>query len=445
MFKYKKYFKEIISIAFPIVVGNLGHVLMGATDVFVAAKHSVETLSAIAIANSILFIILLVGLGLLNGISIILSNYRGEKQKTKKYFLSGILLSQCLAGISFFVSLLTTYFIPYIGFEENLVPLIQEYMYITSFSIFGMYLYQAIKEFLQAHEIVMFPNVFLTVMVIVNLILNFVFVFGFGSIPAMGITGISVATLIVRTLLGITLVIYTRKVLFEQSSKQELSFDYPKNILKTGFPIGVSLLLEVLGFNIITIVVGIESSVLAGANNLILTVINTTFMVPLAISSAIAIKVGFYNGANNLTEIKNFGRAGLILSSGFMVICSFLYLTMPDVIIGIFTKNPQITTIAVPIISLMAIFEIADGIQTSMGGILKGLKLTKEVTVCVLSSYWFFGIPVGFYLAYGCGMSLKGFWLGLTFSLFVIAFLEYIVIVNKYKKIKLSYEKECNN
>ena len=147
MFKYTKYFKEIISIASPIIVGNLGHVLIGATDVFVAAKHSVDTLSSIAIANSILFVIMLVGLGLLNGISIILSNYRGEKQKTKKYFLSGIILSQILALISVVISLIITYFVPLMGFEERLVPLIQEYMYITSFSVFGIYLYQSIKDF----------------------------------------------------------------------------------------------------------------------------------------------------------------------------------------------------------------------------------------------------------------------------------------------------------
>ena len=444
MFKITKYFKEIANIAYPIIIGNLGHVLIGATDVFVAAKHSVDTLSAIAVANSFLFTIFLVGLGLLNGISIILSNYRGEKQKTKKYFLSGIILSQILAAVSVALSLLITFFIPYFGFEERLVPLIQEYMYITSFSIFGMYMYQAIKEFLQAHEIVMFPNLILTGMVLVNLVLNFALVFGFGSIPALGITGLSLATLIVRTLLGIILVIYTRKVIFE-NNKQDLSFKYASQVLKTGFPIGAGLLLEVLGFNIITIAAGLKAGILAGANNLILTIIDTTFMVPFAISSAIAIKVGYHNGANNFGEIKNFGRAGLILSTLFMIFCSVFYFTIPEVIVSVFTKNAEITAITVPIIALLALFEIADGIQISLGGILKGLKLTKEMTACVLSSYWFLGIPFGFYLAYWCDLSLKGFWLGLTLSLFVTAFLEYIVIAYNYKRMKLNYEKEYNN
>ena len=431
MFKYTKYFKEIISIASPIIVGNLGHVLIGATDVFVAAKHSVDTLSSIAIANSILFVIMLVGLGLLNGISIILSNYRGEKQKTKKYFLSGIILSQILALISVVISLIITYFVPLMGFEERLVPLIQEYMYITSFSVFGIYLYQS-------------PNVFLIAMVFVNLILNFVLVFGFGFIPSLGIMGISIATLIVRMLLGIVLVIYTRNVIFGQSNKQDLSFEYSKQVLKTGFPIGAGLLLEVLGFNIITFIVGLESGILAGANNLILTIIDTTFMIPFAISSAIAIKVGYFNGANNFTEIKNFGRAGVMLSFVFVMICSILYFSFPEFIIGIFTKNIDIVKVAVPIVTLLAVFELADGVQISLGGILKGLKMTKELTICAFSSYWLIGMPIGFYLAYNHHLSLKGFWIGLTISLFVTAILEYTMVVNKYRKIK-NYEKKVTD
>ena len=281
-------------------------------------------------------------------------------------------------------------------------------------------------------------------MVFVNLILNFVLVFGFGFIPSLGIMGISIATLIVRMLLGIVLVIYTRNVIFGQSNKQDLSFEYSKQVLKTGFPIGAGLLLEVLGFNIITFIVGLESGILAGANNLILTIIDTTFMIPFAISSAIAIKVGYFNGANNFTEIKNFGRAGVMLSFVFVMICSILYFSFPEFIIGIFTKNIDIVKVAVPIVTLLAVFELADGVQISLGGILKGLKMTKELTICAFSSYWLIGMPIGFYLAYNHHLSLKGFWIGLTISLFVTAILEYTMVVNKYRKIK-NYEKKVTD
>lgn len=433
---FKLYLKEILLLATPMIIGNLGHVLTGAVDVLVAAKHSVDTLAAIAIANSVIFTVFILGLGFLTGISILLSNYRGEKQKTKKFFISGIALSQILAFLTWLVLVGITFLIPFFGFEKKLVYPIQEYMFITSFSIFGMFLYQAIKEFLQAHEIVNFPNFILLATVVLNFVLNWIFVFGFGPIPALGVIGLSLATLIVRTICGIAMVIYTWKIIKEQNIRQEYDFEYMKNVIKVGMPIGIGLLFEFFGFNLITMSVGRDAGVLAATHNILLTLVDTAFMVPFAISSAIAIKVGFYNGAKNLQEIKNFSKVGVTVATLFMFIFSFAFYFKPDFFIGIFTKDAEIIRIALPIVSLFSLFVIADGLQISLGGILKGFKMTKQVTACTLSSYWLVGIPLGFYLAYGCSMSLKGFWLGLTVALAVVAFSESLFIAHKIKNIE---------
>lgn len=439
MKKYKKHLKELIVISTPMIIGNLGHVLTGATDVLVAAKHSVDSLAAIAIANSILFTVFILGLGILTGISIILSNYRGEKKPTKRYFISGVIVSQILALLTWLAIIAITFFVPFFGFEKHLVKHIQEYMFITSFSMFGMFLYQGIKEFLQAHEIVNFPNMILLVTVFVNLGLNFLLVFGCGPIPALGVIGLSLATLFVRTLLGISMVIYTWNIIKEQKEHQEYNTQYMKQVVKIGTPIGIGLLFEFLGFNIITICVGRIAGVFAATHNILLTLVDTAFMVPFAISSAIAIKVGYFNGAKNLTEIKNYSKVGVTLATLFMVFCSFAFYFKPHFFIGIFTSDAEIINIALPIVSFFSLFVIADGIQISLGGILKGFKMTKQVTACVLSSYWLVGIPLGFYLAYAKSMSLKGFWLGLTISLFLITILQSIIIFCKMKRLKNEY------
>ena len=436
MLNVKEYLKEIFLLALPMIVGNLGHVLTGAVDVLVAAKHSVDTLASIAIANSIIFTVLILGLGFLTGISIILSNYRGEKKRTKKFFISGIVLSQILAFLTWIVLIGVTFLIPFFGFEEKLIYPIQEYMFITSFSMFGMFLYQAIKEFLQAHEIVNFPNFILLATVLLNLVLNWIFVFGWGPIPAMGVIGLSLATLIVRTICGLSMVLYTWKIIKDQNNRHEYDFNYMKNVIKVGTPIGVGLLFEFLGFNLITMSVGRDAGVLAATHNILLTLVDTAFMVPFAISSAIAIKVGYYNGAKNLQEIKNFGKVGVIVATLFMFVFSFAFYFKPDFFIGIFTKDTEIIKIALPIVSLFSLFVIADGLQISLGGILKGFKMTKQVTICTLSSYWLIGLPLGFYLAYPCLMSLKGFWLGLTVALFIVAVTEGLFIFNKIKNIE---------
>ena len=433
---FAKYAGELFAIAAPMFIGNLGHVLMGATDVFVAAKHSVDTLASIAIANSVLFTVFILGLGILFGISVALSNYRGERRFTKKYFLSGIFLSIILAFFTWLIILLITFLIPFAGFKSNLVYGIQQYMFVTSFSIFGMFIYQGIKEFLQAHEIVHFPNFISLIMVLINLILNFVFVFGFGPVPAMGILGLSLSTLIVRTLLGLSLLLYTWKIVYKQTCEKVYSKDYVRSVIKIGLPIGIGLLFEFLGFNIITMALGRESGLLVATHNILITIIDAVFMFPLAISSAISIKVGFYNGAGDIKKIKKYGATGVIICTFFMLFCSVLFLVKPEICIGIFTNDKQIIEIALPIVTLFALFEIGDGLQISLGGILKGLKMTKQTTITALSSYWLFGIPLGFFLAYACKMSLQGFWIGLSLSLFLLALIEYILIKTRILKMQ---------
>lgn len=126
----KKYFAEIISLSIPMIVGNLGQVLIGATDVFIAAKYSTNTLAAISIANSIIFCILVMGMGLMSAISIQLSNLRGNRKPTKKFLVTVLNYSMILALIFCVICLLMVPLIPYMGFESELVPMIKEYIFI---------------------------------------------------------------------------------------------------------------------------------------------------------------------------------------------------------------------------------------------------------------------------------------------------------------------------
>lgn len=434
--KYKSYFKELIILAMPMIFGNLGQTLIGATDVFVASKHSVDTLASISIANSILFCTYIIGIGLMSGISIVLANFRGNRSATKKFYTSSISLSFILSSIFCLVSLATIPLVDKLGFEAGLVPSIKEYMFICSFSFFGMYLYQSIKEFLQAHEIVNFPNAILVVALIFNAFFDFALVFGFGFIPALGVKGLAVATLVTRTLMGLVLLIYSFRLL---KLDDIFDNDFVKQVLKIGYPIGFALLLEFLGFNIITILIGRESGILASTNSIIITILSINFMVPLALSNALAIKVGFYNGAKNYLEMRNYSFMGTFLAVLFMGICSIILFFFPAQLIGTFTTDARILEVGVPILLIAALFEMVDGYQISLGGILKGLKMTRTVSICTITGYWVLGLPLGFFLAYKYDMSLMGFWIGLAVSFLCIAVIQQIIIARKFKELKEIY------
>ena len=190
---YKKYFTDIINLSVPLIVGNLGQVLIGATDVFIAAKHSTNTLAAISIANSIIFCILIMGMGLMSAISIQMSNMRGNRKPTKKFLITVLNYSMLLAVIFCTICLLMVPLIPKMGFDPILVPMIKEYVFICAFSLFGMYLYQCLREFLMAYEIVKFPNLILVIALILNFVLAYSLVFGLGPIPGLGVIGLALA------------------------------------------------------------------------------------------------------------------------------------------------------------------------------------------------------------------------------------------------------------
>lgn len=429
---YPKYIKELFTLATPMIMGNLGMILIGAGDVFVAAKHSTNTLAAISIANSIISCIFLFGIGLLASVSPLLSNFRGAKNSIKKYFIPTINFSMILSVFSCLVILFFIPFIDKLGFEAPLVKPIKEYMFVCSFSVFGAYLQMALKEYLQAFEIVFFPNFLNILGVFFHLLLDFVFVFGWWGFPAMGAIGLAVATLISRTILGLWMLFYCLNF---AKFKIYKDFSYFANLLKIGFPIATAILLEVIAFNIITIFIARVSGVYAAAQNILMVLTTATFMIPMAISNAIAVKVGFANGAGNFTDLKRYSFSGIGVSVGFMVLCAFCFITFPKVFVNIFTHDVALVQICVPILALAGLFQIFDGLQVSLGGVFKGLKKTNIIMGGVFTAYWLLGLPLGFILAFKIKMYLYGFWIGLTIAIFALSIILMSLLLKQFKKL----------
>lgn len=431
--KYKHYFIELMILSIPLLVGNLGHTLIGATDIFVVSKYNIESLAAISIANSILFTIFILGIGIQAAISIILSNKRGKKEGIKKYLLSNLVFSAFVAAIFTLICYMSSFVIDKLSFEPWLVPLIKDYIKIVSFSMFGMFIYQGIKEFLLAYEIVNFPNMILLGAVVVNLIMDFILVLGCGIIPAMGTKGAAFATFGVRSLMGLVLLIYVFRFI---DFKEKLDFSFMKQVVRIGTPIGLALMIEFLAFNIITVLVGREAGILSATHSILITISSLTFTVPLSIATAVSIKVSYNYGAKKAKEIKNYSYMGLFMGVSFMAFCSLILALFPSELVRIFTDNEEVLKIAMPIVILAAMYQVFDGFQVITGGILKGFKLTNVVTASVLIGYWLVGMPVAYILVWHHGYSLRGYWIGLAVSLLFMGLYQAIAAKNKFNEVK---------
>ncbi len=428
------YAKDILKIAGPIILGNLGFIMIGVGDVIVAGRHSTSTLAAISLATAITNCIMMLGIGILATISAILSNYRGERKSIESYFLPSIKFAMFLALITSGLIFACIPLISKLGFEQNLVPIIKDYLFITGLATFGAYLHCALKEYLQAFEIVMFPNMLTIFCIFLNLCLNILFVFGFGIIPEMGAIGLAISSLIVRYFMGFVLLIYA---FLRTKIGDNSDYKYFKDLLKVGFPASLAIMIEFAGFNIISIVMGRVSGIYAAAHNLLCTLTSVSFMVPLAISNATAVKVGYTNGAKFYKSLKEYAYTGIKISVGFMA-CSAVFVGIfAEFLTSLFTTDVELMKICVPIVYVLCVFQIFDGLQVSLSGIFRGIKQTKIVMISNFVGYWIIAFPLGCVLAFKFGLNLLGFWCALGISAIVLCTIMLISMIRKFKKLEV--------
>lgn len=427
------YIKDILNIAFPIMLGNLGFILIGVGDVIVAGRHSTETLASVSIATAIINCIVMIGIGILSSLSAILSNYRGEGKNAEKYFYPALKFTVIASII---ISLAVMAFIPvidYLGFEPHLASLVKDYFWITSFSIFGAYLHCMSKEYLQAFEIVVFPNILTVLCIFVNLFLNIIFAFGYGPIPELGTKGLALSTLVTRYIMGIVLFLYCYKKTKIQHFKDK---NFYKDLLKVGTPSSLAVVIEFIGFNATTVILGRISGIYAAAQNIVCTLTTVSFMIPFAISNATAVKVGFANGAKYYKSLKTYAFTGIAMAVAFMSCSAIVVGTFPEFLVSLFTKDQELINVCIPIVFALCFFQIFDGLQVALAGIFRGLKQTGIVMISNFIGYWLVSIPLGCFLAFKLKLDLLGFWYGLVCAAIVLCSIMFTTMLIKFKKMK---------
>ena len=413
------------------MLGNLGFILIGVGDVIVAGRHSTETLASVSIANAIINCIVMIGIGIISSLSAILSNYRGAGKDAERYFYPALKFTTIASIIISFAVMAFIPIIDKLGFEPHLAQLVKDYFWIISFSIFGAYLHCMSKEYLQAFEIVVFPNVLTVICIFVNLILNIIFAFGYGPIPEMGTKGLALSTLITRYLMGGILFWYC---FYKTNIQHYKDKEFYKDLLKVGTPSSLAVVIEFIGFNATTVILGKISGIYAAAQNIVCTLTTVSFMIPFAISNATAVKVGFANGAKYYKSLKTYAFTGITMAVAFMACSAIVVGTFPKFLVSLFTKDQELINVCIPIVFALCFFQVFDGLQVALAGIFRGLKQTGIVMISNFIGYWLVSIPLGCLLAFKYNMDLLGFWYGLVCAAVVLCSIMFTTMLIKFKK-----------
>lgn len=432
---YKTYASELLHLALPILMGHFGFTLIFAGDVFVAAKYSTEVLAATSVSNSITSIIFIFGLGLLLSVSPILSNKLGAKESAKKYFYPTIKFSIICAFFTMLVIIASIPIMCNMGYSEQITQDLKSYTFIMAFSTFGGFLYAGLKEFLQAYKIVFVPNIIAIFGILLNLFLNYAFAFGWELFPEMGIDGLALASVLVRIAMSLSLLAYCYKK-FELINDNSNYKKYYKNLVKIGLPISISISLEFLAFNSMAIIMGRVADIYAASQNILIVLTNTSFMIPLSLSAAIAVKVGFSNGAKNYDDVKKYGFIGSSMAVGFMIFCALIFAIFPEQLAKFFTNDKELIYIISKCLLVVACFQIFDGTQGSIGGIYKGLKKTNFLMLANFFCYILCGISIGVFFAFKLNLDLFGFWIGIASSSAILSLTLIIGLIFVYKNLR---------
>lgn len=412
-----KYVKEIFELALPIVMGNLGLILLGAGDCFVAGRYSTEAVATISIATAIHATIVMFGIGLMFGISPLLSNKRGAKESTKKYFLPSIRFALVVGVLMMLVTFGYIPLLDYLGLEPQLLDDVKKFTFILAFSTIGGQINVTVKEFLQSYEIVFLPNLLLILSVLLNIFLNFVFVYGYFGLPKMGVQGIALSTTLVRTILAVVFLIFC---FVKFNFKDYEDKRYYRQLARIGLPISTAIITEFLAFNYIAIILGRISGIYSASHNIILVLCNASFMIPMGVSNALAVKVGYYNGAKDYKEMINFIKNGVGISLIFTCCAAGFFAVFPRELISLFTSDNSLIALSVPVMYIVAFFQFSDGLQAILGGIFKGLKKTKFVMISNFIAYICIGISLGTYLGVVRKMYLFGCWTAIAVSSIIL-------------------------
>jgi len=425
---YRYHFKKTVNLAYPVMLSQMGHILVGIVDSIMVGQLGPAPLAASAFANNTLSIFMMFGIGLSYGITPLVAQADGKEDDPMiiRVLRHGIILCG-FAGIVLFLLLLgLAQLMPYMGQPADVVTMGKPYFLIISGSLVPLLLFQGFRQFAEGKSITK-PTMYITILAnVVNVILNYVLIYGKMGFPELGLNGAGWATFIARVMMVIGLVWFVWN--FEKFRKYREGFqllkakaDLFKPMLKIGVPSGIQFVFEVGAFAMAAIMMGWLGTVPLAAHQIAISLVSLSYVMASGISSAATVRVGNQIGLKDAVNLRRAGNTSFVIAIIFMAICSGLYIAFSGFLPTLYVKEQEVVGIATSLIIIAGCFQLSDGVQVVGLGSLRGMSDVKVPTYITLAAYWGLAIPASYVLGFTFGLGPQGIWYGLLIGLTVAA------------------------
>ena len=413
------YYRKLIRLAIPVSLGQVGHMLTNVSDTIMVGRVGVVPLAGVTLANNVFVFLFIFGLGLSGGLTPLVGKAFGEKNLAKcRSLLQQGLLFNVAAGVIFtLLNMLMVFVLPFMGQEDAVVQEAIPYFHYLALSLLPVMGFSAFKQFLEGMGITVAPMAISLAGNLLNIVLNYIFIFGHFGFEPMGAPGAGLATLIARFCMfgGLGLYIYLNKGLRPfLDGMRSLKPDWPilKEIGRIGFPVGMQYFMEVAAFALGAIMMGWLGAVPLSAHQIAISLAAMTFLAASGIGTASTIMVSNLHGQHKYVELRKTGHAAFRLVLVFMGMTAITFAVLRNWLPTWFVNDPEVTAIASGLLVVAAIFQLSDGMQMVTISTLRGLSDVQIPMWIALFAYWGIALQCCYLFAFVFDFGPPGIWYG---------------------------------
>lgn len=445
MFIINNHIKNTIYLAWPLVITQVGYIITGMVDTVFLGKIGAAEQAACILSNNLYILLLVFGIGVSYATTPLVTSANQNMDLLKKasLFKNSIFLNVSVSIICFILLFLSSGLLKYMHQPEDVIKLAVPFFNVLIFSMIPISLFFTCKQYCEGLSNTRMALFISIIGNVINIILNYLLIYGKFGFPELGYIGSAWASFISRVFMGFSFLY----LIFKSPVTKEISAVYNRvkinkkelfHLAKIGLNAGLQLTFEVAAFVIAGLMAGTFGKEQIDAHGIALSIAAFTYMFASGISSASSIRVGIYKAQDNWLEIKQAAFSSIKLVMLIMGGFAILFLMINNFLPKVFSSDLQIVNLASKLLIIAALFQLFDGIQVTIVGILRGLEDFKIPTLISLVGYWIIALPLAYWLAFILKLETVGVWIGLLVSLIfaaIVLFWRLNYLINKNLKI----------
>jgi MATE family multidrug resistance protein len=422
--KYARHYGPNLILAMPVMLAQAGQMIVVLADNLMVGQLGTVPLAAVSFANTVFLVGMVFGLGMANGLTPLVGKAYGggNKQLAASWFKQGLYGFQAAGLLLTLILWLVSYLMPFMGQPTDVVEAGLPYYRVLVVSMIPFILFFTFKQFAEGLGNTRIAMVITVSANILNIFLNYIWIFGKFGFPAMGVMGAGYATLTARMAMPqLFMWVYFKFDFFRYYRRHigETKFSWSKSLhlMRLGLPIGGQYFVEILSFSLGSIMMGWLGAAALAAHQIVLSLAGFTFMVAQGIAAATTVKVSQFVGQGRTDALRNTTFASLHLVLIFMGSGALLFVIFRNIIPALFIDSFEVITIASGMMIVAAAFQLFDGLQVTMLGALRGLEDVSLPFGMLLVAYFVLALPVGYLFAFDFNAGPIGIWYGYLIGL----------------------------